>query len=158
MKLLILPNNDSVKELYNDSVTREANITRERRGDAGFDLYFPEDMTIGPKETKSIDLKIQCEAFSDSENTKNVSYYLHCRSSISKTPLRLANSVGIIDSGYRGNLMVVVDNISNETYNIQKGQRLFQITGRYLEFIECNLTERLSETDRGNQGFGSTGQ
>ena len=48
--------------------------------------------------------------------------------------------------------------ISNESYNIQKGQRLFQITGRYLEFIECNLTERLSETDRGNQGFGSTGQ
>ena len=158
MKLLILPNNDSVKELYHDSVTREANLSREERGDAGFDLYFPEDIMIGSKETKSIDLKIQCEAFSDSDNTKNVSYYLHCRSSISKTPLRLANSVGIIDSGYRGNLMIVIDNISDECYNIQKGQRLFQITGRYLEFIECNLTERLSETDRGNQGFGSTGQ
>jgi len=82
---------------------------------------------------------------------------LYPRSSISKTPLRLANSIGIIDSGYRGNIMAAVDNISDEPYQVQKGQRLFQICGRYLEPIELQLVEELSDTERGNGGFGSTG-
>ena len=151
MKLFIKPHNDTAWEFYK-------NHGHFHDGDAGLDLYFPEDITIGPKETKSIDLKIQCEAFSDSENTKNVSYYLHCRSSISKTPLRLANSVGIIDSGYRGNLMIVIDNISDECYNIQKGQRLFQLVAIDGSAISFELTDALTETDRGEGGFGSTGQ
>ena len=99
---------------------------------------------------------IQCEGLSDSDSTKNVSYYLHCRSSISKTPLRLANSVGIIDAGYRGNLMAAVDNTGDAPYTIEAGQRLFQITGRYLEPIDLTLVEELSDSERGAGGFGST--
>ena len=158
MKLLIKPENDSVKELYHDSALIESNEQRISRGDAGLDLYCPEDLIIEPRSTKFINLRIQCEAFSDSDNTKNVCYYLHCRSSISKTPLRLANSVGIIDAGYRGNIIASVDNISGESYQIQRRQRLFQITGRYLEPIELTLTEELSESIRGENGFGSTGR
>ena len=45
----------------------------------------------------------------------------------------------------------------NEPYQIQKGQRLFQICGRYLEPIHLNLVETLSDSERGNGGFGSTG-
>ena len=157
MKLLLKPVNDEIKVLYHDDVTDEANDNRISRGDAGFDLYFAGDLVIGPNETKMIDLKIQCEGLSDT-NSRNVSYTLECRSSISKTPLRLANSRGIIDSGYRGNLMVCVDNISNSHYQIKKGQRLFQICGRYLEPIEVELVENLSESERGTNGFGSSGQ
>lgn len=156
MKLLIKPLNDEIKIMYHDDALDTSNINRETRGDAGLDLYCPGNLTIPPHETGKIDFKIQCEGLSDSDN-RNVCYYLYSRSSISKTPLRLANGVGIIDAGYRGNLMAVVDNISSEPYHIQKGQRLFQICGRYLEPINLTLVENLSLSERGNGGFGSTG-
>ena len=157
MKFLMKPLNDNVKAFYHDDATYSAFRKREIRGDAGLDLYCPEDITIDPKDTKRIDFQIQCEGISDSDSYKNVCYYLHCRSSISKTPLRLANSVGIIDAGYRGNLMAVVDNTGDAPYTIEAGQRLFQITGRYLEPIDLTLVEELSDSQRGAGGFGSTG-
>ena len=156
MKLLLKPLNEEVKSMYHDSATAESNARREERGDAGLDLYCPGNLEILPGQTKCIDFKIQCEGLSDS-NERNVCYYLYPRSSISKTPFRLANSVGIIDAGYRGNLMAMVDNISNEVQTIQKGTRLFQICGRYLEPVHLELVEELTETERGNDGFGSTG-
>jgi len=156
MKLLLKPLNEEIKSMYHDSATAEANARREERGDAGLDLYCPGNLEILPGQTKCIDFKIQCEGLSDSD-ARNVCYYLYPRSSISKTPFRLANSVGIIDAGYRGNLMAMVDNTSKEVQTIQKGTRLFQICGRYLEPIHLELVEVLSESDRGNDGFGSTG-
>ena len=156
MKLLLRPLNDEIKSMYHDDALDTSNRNRVSRGDAGLDLYCPGDMEILPGQTTKIDFKIQCEGLSDNDD-RNVCYYLYPRSSISKTPLRLANSVGIIDSGYRGNLMAVVDNISDEPFQIQRGQRLFQICGRYLEPIHLNLVENLSGSERGNGGFGSTG-
>ena len=156
MKLLLRALNDEVKALYHDDALETSNTNRETRGDAGLDLYCPGDLTIPAHETVKIDLKIQCEGLSD-DNGRNVCYYLYPRSSISKTPLRLANSVGIIDAGYRGNIMAVVDNISDEPYHVQKGQRLFQICGRFLEPINLTLVDTLSDSERGNGGFGSTG-
>jgi len=156
MKLLLKPLNDEVKAMYHSSASEQENDMREHRGDAGLDLYCPGNLEILPGQTKCIDFKIQCEGLSDSDG-RNVCYYLYPRSSISKTPFRLANSVGIIDSGYRGNLMAMVDNTSNEVQTIQKGTRLFQICGRYLETIHLQLVEELSDSERGNDGFGSTG-
>jgi dUTP pyrophosphatase len=156
MRLLLKPLNDEIKSMYHDDALNESNIRRGERGDAGLDLYSPGDIEIPGGGTVTIDFKIQCEGLSDN-NHRNICYYLYPRSSISKTPLRLANSVGIIDAGYRGNIMAVVDNRDKEQYNIQKGQRLFQICGRYLEPIELRLVEELSSSERGNDGFGSTG-
>ena len=156
MKLLMKPLNDEVKSMYHDDAMDEANVNRERRGDAGLDLYFPSNMNIESGETKFIDMKIQCEGLSDTDG-RNVCYTLECRSSISKTPLRLANCRGIIDAGYRGNIMIAVDNRGNESYQIKKGQRLFQLLGRYLEPIHLTLVEELSNSERGQGGFGSTG-
>ena len=156
MKLLLKPLNEEIKSMYHDSATAESNTSREVRGDAGLDLYCPGNLEVLPGQTKCIDFKIQCEGLSDSD-ARNVCYYLYPRSSISKTPFRLANSVGIIDAGYRGNLMAMVDNTSKEVQTIQKGTRLFQICGRYLEPIHLELVELLSESERGNEGFGSTG-
>jgi len=158
MKLLLKPLNDEIKSMYHDDAAETSNRNRSRRGDAGLDLYCPGDLLVPPGKTVCIDFKIQCEGLSDGGGgSKNVCYYLYPRSSISKTPLRLANSVGIIDAGYRGNLMAMVDNRSNEEYQIQKGQRLFQICDRHLETIHLKLVEELSDSDRGNDGFGSTG-
>ena len=152
MKLIIKPRNE---ELY----FKYSNHTHYNQGDSGLDLFFPEDIII-PKNSLGfmVDLQIQSEALN---NDQNISYWLMPRSSISKTPLRMSNSMGLIDAGYRGNIMVALDNHSSEPYTIQKDTRLFQICSPILEPINLEileLTENLSETERGNNGFGSTGK
>ena len=150
MKLLVKPLDDNVKMFYKNHSTYN-------EGDSGLDFFFIDNFVVEPRSTLMIDLRIQCEAFYDNENDKNVSYYLYPRSSISKTPLRMANSTGIIDAGYRGNIMVAVDNIDNEPYTIEKGTRLFQICGPTLEPITMDIVDELSNSERGSNGFGSTG-
>jgi dUTP pyrophosphatase len=149
MYIKLLPDNQIINNMYQDHSTYH-------EGDSGLDVFFIDDVNINPKETKLINLGIKCEAYPDKEKLYNVSYYLYPRSSISKTPLRMSNSVGIIDSGYRGNIMVSVDNISDEPYVIKQGQRLFQICSPILEPITFELTDVLSDTTRGEGGFGST--
>ena len=150
MKLLLKTENNNLSELYN-------NHQHYNPGDSGLDLFCPETITINPGETVKINLQINCEAFNN-DNTNNVSYYLYPRSSIIKTPLRLANSVGIIDAGYRGDIIACVDNIKRYPYEIKQGDRLFQICAGNLEPIQFQLVNELSDTQRGSGGFGSTGQ
>jgi len=149
MKLLIKTENPVLTTVYN-------NHQHYNPGDSGLDLFCPETITINPGETVKINLQIKCEALSD-DRQRNVSYYLYPRSSIIKTPLRLSNSVGIIDAGYRGDIIAYVDNIKNESYTISQGDRLFQICAGNLEPIEFQLVNDLSNTQRGTSGFGSTG-
>ena len=149
MKLLIKTENPVLTTVYN-------NHQHYNPGDSGLDLFCPETITINPGETVKINLQIKCEALSN-DRQRNVSYYLYPRSSIIKTPLRLSNSVGIIDAGYRGDIIACVDNIKNESYTITQGDRLFQICAGNLEPIEFQLVNDLSNTQRGTGGFGSTG-
>ena len=130
--------------------------------DAGFDLFIPNNMTITSKSiSNKINHGIIC---SMTFNGKPTAYYLYPRSSMgSKTPLRLSNSVGIIDAGYRGNIIGVVDNISDrENYNMNICDRLMQICGPNIMYpiypvIVKNIYE-LGNTQRGAGGFGSTGR
>ena len=80
------------------------------------------------------------------------------RSSISKTPLRQCNSVGLIDGGYRGEIMAAVDNVKDEPYTVEPGQRLFQLVAMDGSPIHFELVSKLTETGRGEGGFGSTGK
>ena len=145
MKLLIKPLNDISMSFYR-------NHGHFHEGDAGLDLYVLEDLTFEPGETKLIKLGISCESEDGS------AYYLLPRSSISKTPLRMSNSIGLIDGGYRGEIMASCDNIKNYTYKVEKGQRLFQIVSFDLAPISYILVDTLTETTRGKGGFGSTGK
>ena len=81
--------------------------------------------------------------------------------SISKTKFRLANNVGIIDSGYRGNLIGMFDVLySNMPVKCEKGTRLLQICTPTLEPFKIVMVESdndLSTTNRGSSGLGSTG-
>jgi len=152
MHLKLKPENESVKAFYE-------NHTSYHEGDSGLDLFITEDITIPPKVISlKIDLKISCEAFVDKGKQANISYYLYPRSSMgSKTPLRLSNSVGIIDSCYRGNLIAIVDNLSDTDIVIPVGTRLFQLCSPTLEPVTFQIVNSLSETSRGNSGLGSTG-
>lgn len=149
MNLNIFPINNEVRELYE-------NHSNFNEGDSGLDLFFPEDVNINPNEMgRKVGLKIKA---SMEDNFNNYySYYLYPRSSISKTPLRMSNSVGIIDSGYRGELIACVDNLSSDTYIIKKGTRLFQICSGNLKSFTFKIVDELNETDRGSGGIGSTG-
>ena len=89
MNLKIKPLTETAREVYEDH-------GHFHEGDAGLDLYVLEDITIEPGETKAIKLGISCEPLDGR------AYFLMPRSSISKTPLRMANSIGLIDGGYRG--------------------------------------------------------
>ena len=145
MKLKIKTLNKTANELYE-------NHGHFHDGDAGLDLYILEDQTFIPGETKLIKLGISCEP----EDGR--AYFLLPRSSISKTPLRLANSIGLIDGGYRGEIMAPCDNIKDFEYKVEKGQRLFQLVAANCSPISYKIVDELSETSRGDGGFGSTGK
>ena len=76
-------------------------------GDSGIDLPVPNDMNIYNNNLETINFGISCSMINLKEN-KQASYFLFPRSSISSTGLYLANSTGIIDSGYRGNIMAKI--------------------------------------------------
>ncbi len=145
MKLIIKPLNDTAKQFY-------SNHGHFHDGDAGLDLYVIEDTHFEPGETRPVKLGIACEP------EDNHAYYLFPRSSISKTPLRMANSIGLIDGGYRGEIMAMCDNIKSYPYTAKKGDRLFQLVAPDSSPIHYELAESLSDSSRGEGGFGSTGR
>ena len=145
MKLKIKPFNKDIHKMYK-------NHNHFHPGDSGLDIYIIENQIINPGETIRLKLGISCE------NLDAKSYFLMPRSSLSKTPLRLANSVGLIDAGYRGEIMAAVDNIKDFAYQVEIGQRLFQIVAMDGSAIHFELGDHLSETTRGTDGFGSTGK
>ena len=144
--------------LTNEAKNLYENVKKKNyKEDSGLDLYIIENEIIKPGETKFIKLGIKAEML-DKDN--NVGYYLYPRSSISKTPLRMCNSIGLIDKGFRGELMFAVDNIKNYEYEITKGQRLCQIVAHDLSPIVYQVVSKLSESERSlnnSCGFGSTG-
>lgn len=80
------------------------------------------------------------------------------RSSIgAKTPLRLSNSVGLIDSGYRGELGVLYDNTSDIPYEIKAGDRIAQLLVMPSHRFKAKVVDILADSDRGEGGFGSSG-
>jgi len=165
-----------IKCIENSLLNYYKNNQRFNPGDAGLHLYCPNDIEIRPGETKFIDLGIQCEMVEKCKlysqiHISNISYYLYPRSSFSKTPLVLGNHVGIIDSGYRGNIIAAVkylptiEDIENifsggngTVYHIKAGTRLFQICHPSLKSFTYEVVNELSGSERGTCGFGSTGK
>lgn len=120
-------------------------------GDAGLDLFVAEKTTFAPGQTKPIRFRIACEPENDHP------YLLIPRSSIASTPLRMSNSIGLVDGGYRGELMAYCDNIKGEPFTVKPGQRLFQLVALDGSPIEFEIVDELTTTSRGQGGFGSTG-
>jgi dUTP pyrophosphatase len=134
--------------------------------DAGFNLLCPEDILAEGSSLVKIDHGVRgsMEFLDGSEKggkSVPVGYFLYPRSSTgTKTPLRLANSVGVIDAGYRGPYIAAFDNIRGEMFQIEKHQKLVQICPPNLSYpMRVELVEDLGETTvRGEGGFGSTGK
>ena len=127
--------------------------TRASKQAAGWDLYAAKGCIIEPGETVLVHTGIALE-IPDGYCGK-----LYSRSGLStKKGLRLANCVGVIDSDYRGEIMVAMYNDSSFVREIEVGDRIAQIIiESYIKIDKFNVVEELSNTDRGNGGFGSTG-
>lgn len=142
-------------------------LTHPEHIDAGFDLFTPTNVNVScGLSVAKIDFNIICRAYKVSKRCcSNTGYYMYPRSSICKTRVRLANNVGIIDSGYRGHLIGAFDvpgiYLSATPDNIYPLDRLVQICAPGLIPIMVEIVdtkERLGEqTVRGEGGFGSTG-
>ena len=127
--------------------------------DSGIDIQCYEECIVPPKEKKMLNLGIRCQLIKeDSSSRVNSGFWLMPRSSISRTPLIMANSMGLIDSGYRGELKAIVYNTSDEPYKILKYTRLFQIVNPFLNpFSSVNQVSEVDSSERNDGGFGSTG-
>lgn len=149
LNIKVVSANQDVKEYYNK-------FTSHHNGDSGVDLFYPLPFIVNPAKVVTLDFEIQCEMIDLETNTYN-SYYLMPRSSIANTNgLMLANTIGVIDAGYRGNIKAKVINNNNDIISIEKGKSLFQIVAPDLKPIKISVVEYLSETTRNDGGFGST--
>jgi len=160
-RFIILPSDDAA-DLY-----EPIDLPGGERGDSGTDLRFPESIMVPPSGPSGsallVNLGVKCRCL---VNVTPAPYMIACRSSIGKTPLMLANSTGIIDRGYTGNLMVRIRNLSNEPYKIERGKSLFQLIRSDLEPATLEIADAPTAelffgdgvTKRGAGGFGSTGE
>ena len=163
MKLKIFIEDDTLKQEYMKAVSVHNSKMRNPLYDAGFDIFSPINYEID-ENTKlhKLDFKIICAAEMVLDNNKcfNTGFYMYPRSSLSKSKLRLANSVGIIDSGYRGNLIGMFD-VSGKMM-ISSYDRLLQICSPHLCPIYVEIVETKEDlganSERGAGGFGSTGR
>jgi dUTP pyrophosphatase len=122
------------------------------RGSAGFDLAASHDMIIESGETRLIKTGLAIIVPDGFE------MQIRPRSGLSlKTGLRVANSPGTIDSDYRGEIGIILSNVSKDTYTVYKGDKIAQ--GVICPIIQAAFREvtDLDETARGQNGFGSTG-
>jgi dUTP pyrophosphatase len=158
LKLAVDPNKPELQDLYKNHVeNHNHSLLTDPFPNAGFDLFVPETTDVPSINPTMISMHVKCEML----NSDNVScgYYMFPRSSISKTPLMLANHTGIIDSGYRGNLIGAFRNLFSQPYTVEKQTRLLQICHPSLSPVYVVLVKDtdLSTTSRGEGGFGSSG-
>lgn len=122
---------------------------------AGADLYacMGEDVSIKAGETKLFHTGIAMQI------PDGLVGLIYARSGIAtKRGLAPANKVGVIDSDYRGEIMVSIYNHSSETQTIADGERIAQIVLTPYVTADFTLSDSLDSTDRGSGGFGSTGE
>lgn len=126
------------------------NFKNRDDGNAGFDLYATEEGSIAPNERMMVPVGI-CTAFSPE-------YYMRVapRSGLAvKAGINVL--AGVIDSSYRGEWKVILHNTGNTFFHFEIGDRIAQAIPEKISTEEFTFVERLNETSRGTEGFGSTG-
>jgi len=143
--------------------------------DSGFNLFFPMDIQFNVNSAHYVGMGVNARLYVNGEPS---GFYLYPRSSISKYPLELANSIGLIDSGYRGEITGVIRCVNDTNVifkngvaepkktefklvdgkiNVPRGTSLLQISAPNLSPLRVEFVEKLDDTtSRGTGGFGST--
>jgi len=186
LKMFIKSENVELMKFYTDRIISHNAGLCNTFPDSGFDLGIPTDLRLYTRTLNNkIPLGVYCAMYThiqqvdssdksvDSSDNKDKAvailavpqaYYLYPRSSISKTTLRMSNSLGIIDSGYRGEITAVVDNVDKDSWcsiKLNAMERYFQLCHPSLmpfRVVMVDNIEELGITARGDGGFGSTGK
>ena len=143
LSLKIVPDN---KTMWNQHPTY---TIAKKNQDVGLDIPLVNTQVV-PKNSKAFKVDLGFKA------QPSHGYMLIPRSSISKTPLRLANSIGIIDKSYTGKVLVKVDNVSDTDFTMNSGECYFQIVAFDGYLPTYTIVDEIDITDRGSGGFGST--
>jgi len=129
--------------------------SRATPGSAGLDLCACLDspVTIAPGEIKMIPIGITAQPDSD-----DIALLIYPRSGLSsKFGVSLANCVGVVDSDYRGAWFVPLINHGSAPFTVEHGMRVAQMIPTRILMPDIEVSDELSETERGNGGFGSSG-
>ena len=120
--------------------------------DAGLDLHAAEELTIKSGEYKLIKTGLKIAV------PKGYAAFVYPRSGLAlKKGVTVLNADGVIDSGYRGEVGVILINHGTEDFNVNFNDRIAQLIIQQVNTIEWNEVESLSESQRGEGGFGHTG-
>lgn len=141
-----------VKVIKNEGVTLPK---YETSGAAGMDVRanIKEPIVLGSLDRVLIPLGLRLEI------PEGYEVQVRPRSGLAlKHGIGMVNSIGTIDSDYRGEIGTIIVNLSKEPYTIQPQERIGQIVLNKVEQIEWEVVEKLSESERGSGGFGSTGK
>ena len=134
-------------KLLNDEATTP---TKAHRTDAGYDLYASEDAVVVGRQRTTIKTGVSFEM------PDGLAGLIWPRSGLS-VKKGLDVLAGVVDSGYRGEVMVCLYNTSDEDVEIKRGDRIAQIIFQEVPAISLLLREELETSQRGSNGFGSTG-
>lgn len=129
--------------------------TRATAGSAGLDLCACLDgpVTLAVGEIKMIPIGITAQTDSD-----DIALLIYPRSGLSsKFGVSLANCVGVVDSDYRGAWFVPLINHGREPFTVEHGMRIAQLIPTRILMPEIEVSDELTETERGSGGFGSSG-
>ena len=124
--------------------------TKAHRADAGFDLYSREAVIVPAKESATFDTGVHMQipegfvGFLKSKSGLNVKHGI--------------TSEGVIDSGYTGSIVVKLYNHSGKDYKIQIGDKISQIVLLPIAMTDLELVKNFENSERGNNGFGSSGR
>ena len=160
----LIDESDTLLKSHYDGFTRKNEI----RADSGLDIICPNNIIV-PANSISFKIKLGVQGYVKYVDGKKRGYFLFPRSSLgSKTALRQSNSVGVIDFGYRGEIMLVVDNVSDKDHIVKRGDRLCQLVAGDAspiypivvsgEEFNKQMEKENNENERGMGGFGSTGR
>jgi dUTP pyrophosphatase len=128
--------------------------TYARRGDAGADLVASEDVTLAPGGGRALVATGAAIAIPD-----GFAGFVQPRSGLAlKHGVSVLNSPGLIDSGYRGELKVLLVNTDpNTPFEVRRGERIAQLVIQRVEVVQFAEVDELPDSERGEGGFGSTG-
>jgi len=137
-------------------ISKSGRVPRyETEGAAGFDIsaYLDEPLTLEPGGRMLVPTGLYFEV------PQGYEAQVRARSGLAiKHGLGLVNGIGTIDSDYRGEVRVPMINWSSEPYTIRDGERIAQVVINRFERVDLELSDTLSDTERGEGGFGHTGK
>jgi dUTP pyrophosphatase len=137
-----------IKKLHPDAIVPQY----AHEGDSGADLFSTIDYVLQPMERKAIPTGVSAEI------PKGFELQVRPKSGLAlKNGITVLNTPGTIDFGYRGEIHAILINLGSEPYSIKIGQKVAQLVAAPVAYARFEVVEELSETSRGDGGFGSTG-